>query len=768
MASDTQSASSEAEMLQPLSPLVAEHFSTGYDRLIQKLASLEKFQRTLRESQTTEESIRRGLEEVGRLIRFRVYGFYLVAEAGDFMLSSAEPAEQAPFLEEIVSTEIERGTFAWALRHTRPIIVQSPASGQQILLSALTTPARILGMFVGVLEDQDVRSAEDVQGLLSLMLLGVTYTIENHQLLSELRAYNDHLQELVDQRTAEIVKANAEVIKVNRGLQQEIEERQRREEELRHAKAAAEQAGRAKSEFLAVMSHEIRTPMSGVIGFANLLEGTNLDEEQLELVQQINVSGEQLVSLLNDLLDFSKIEAGRLHLERHTIKLRDLIAIQVKFIAARCWEKGVEVSFDVADDVPETYMGDSTRLRQIVTNLLNNALKFTDQGEITLRVSVEQSPDDPLVRHLLWSVQDTGIGIATDKIDRLFKPFSQADSSTNRRYGGTGLGLAICQKLCELMGGQIRVDSKYGEGSNFSFTLPLPAPDQESASNQVEVPKFNGRVACIVSSRANQRSILNQQLTRWGVKVEETDSDLATILNLPRPAVIDGLIIDADPLLSQMIPVVQQIRQLQPSMGTIVFCQTRAQRDEVDALHDPMLHCLLKPIAPDVLAKSLSTIWDKSLPGDSPSRATPESKPPEIEVPVVPLQILVVDDNGTNLRIGSQILQGLGHTVHQASSGAIAIQKITENDYDLVLLDINMPDMDGLQVGQLLRSGQAGERGRQVYISAWTALATVENRAACQEIGMNEFLTKPLNMSELKRVLAICAARVCEARATAA
>ena len=718
-----------------------------YEELLGKLASLETFQRQIRECEQPEKVFGIASDHLCRIVPFQQLGFWLVEpEQHEFVLGHCYPPVGTEHLQDVVREEIASGTFAWALQQTRSILVRNQRTGQDLLLSGLATRARTVGMFVGVLEPEHVRLAENSRELLSLIFLGLTYTLENFQLLGELKHYNEHLQDLVQLRTSEVIKKNADLkresadrrraetalqrsenryravvlalddgvvilnlagrvvgsnpaaarilgvtedalrevtrfetrwswigedgaalaaadiafqatlrtgmavigrvlgftddqggtrwLQVNTqplkeegeefhngavlsftditekrrveadlqkseerlryaldaaedgmwdwnvetgnliwnrryltmlgygadelpastatweklvhpddwpqvrqrldhhlsgelpvyeaeyrmqtrvggwkwvldrgrvvrrdergrplrmvGLHQDTTERRQAEEELRTAKAAAESADRAKGDFLAMMSHELRTPMNGIIGFTNLLSGSTLTREQRDYVQLVALSSKQLLSLLNDLLDFSKIEAGQLVLEKHAFSIRQLLDEVIDLASSQAREKRIDLSLQVQETLPDHIVGDSIRLRQILLNLLGNALKFTERGEVFLRLRQwegERPPGAPEgSRWFWWSVRDSGIGIPAEKQGSLFQPFIQADSSTTRKYGGTGLGLAICKRLCEAMAGRIWFESQENVGSTFHFLTPM---EERTAATSVPAP----------------------------------------------------------------------------------------------------------------------------------------------------------------------------------------------------------------------------------------------------------------------------------------
>jgi signal transduction histidine kinase len=521
----------------PTSAPVAEAF---YDNLVLKLATLEKLQRLMRVSQNEQEILQRSLGELYRIVAYQGAGFFLVSEeTGEFTLSTYAPEASVYQLQQMVKREIDAGTFAWALRQTRPIFVRDEATGMRTLMSAMSSPTRTLGMFVALVREENLRETEDIIGLIAIALLGITYTLENRLLEQEMQDYNARLRKEVEARTAELADTN-------RALRQEVLERQQREVELREAKLNAEDAVRAKTEFLSYICHEIRTPLTSIHGCASLLEMSVLSDDQKEVLRLLDLGGRQLQALLNDLLDLSKMEAGALELEEASVDVRGLVNDLTQLFSMQTKDKGVELTCGIAEGVPLMVVGDPTRLRQVLFNLFSNALKFTSKGEIVIEVEYVERQEPTNLPGLQWSIHDTGIGIAKDKLDKLFKPFIQAEKSTSRQFGGTGLGLAICKKICELMGGTIWVESGLGRGSIFRFTTALQPYTQSLLFTRAIpfVPTIAaGKRICLITQFRGQRRVLTRQLQRWGLEVIELSPEMldeatlqtchAAVLNLP-------------------------------------------------------------------------------------------------------------------------------------------------------------------------------------------------------------------------------------------
>jgi signal transduction histidine kinase/CheY-like chemotaxis protein/HPt (histidine-containing phosphotransfer) domain-containing protein len=563
-------------------------------------------------------------------------------------------------------------------------------------------------------------------------------TLAFNRMTGDLKNSYENIEQTVELRTAELQTANQK-------LEEEIIERKRTEEALKVARSVAEDASRAKSEFLATMSHEIRTPLNGVIGMTGLLLDSRLNHEQKEMAEVIRQSGEVLLSVINDILDFSKIEAGKLELEENPFELRECVESTLELLAVRAGDKNIEMVLLMDPVVPEFIVGDVTRLRQVLVNLLSNALKFTEKGEIVVNVKLSgqkpQNPDD--YHEILFSVRDTGIGIPADKLGKLFQSFSQVDASTTRKYGGTGLGLAISKHLTEMMGGTIWVESQPGAGSTFYFTLKVkPASVALKPVKELEQNVLAGKHLLIVDDNATNRQVLKMQLESWSVGSHEVVGAIEALELLRGAHSFDGVLLDMQMPDMDGVQLAQAIRENWHL--PLILLSSLGKRELPPTSAGLFTATLSKPVKASQLFNVLITVFGGTA-------LAVESKPskPTIEVLAdsLPLSILLAEDNAVNQKLGVSLLAKMGYHADLAANGQEAIEALLIRHYDVILMDVQMPEMDGLQATHYIREHLIDRP--QPYIIAMTANALKGDREACIAAGMNDYVSKPVQVQEL-------------------
>jgi signal transduction histidine kinase/DNA-binding response OmpR family regulator len=658
-----------------------------------------------------------------RLMQFQTLAFMTVDEEDfDFVLTHCEPEADRPLLRKELEFQIEEGHFVWALQQNRSLTVSPRHFDQPMILHPLVTRSNVVGMFAGALTSES-HSLSDVQSnLLTLILFNTAHAIEHSVLYRRIHDQNQNLERIVQKRT----------------------------DELRKALELAKVASVTKGQFLANMSHEIRTPLNAVIGFTDMLLETKLEEEQFDFARTVRSSGEALLSLINDILDFSKMEAGQIHLEKIDFDPEMAVYEVCKMVVPKINRKPVEVLCRIGENLPSSVKGDMHRFRQVLLNLAGNAAKFTESGEIEITIDQEEEQGDRVRLHVM--VRDTGIGIPKDELTVIFELFQQADGSTTRRYGGTGLGLSICKQISGAMGGDVWAESEPGKGSLFHFIAWFEKSENDQVKRFIS-PSFSSKKILLVDRHQARMNLMQSILESAGIRVTTLTKEEEILPTLKRS--FDG----GTPFHLCFIDIenpwgfgaAQKIRQAGMTDLFILSLSPPLERNAQKFREAGFDGFLNRPVRRDRLFQLLERRFGEEKKEEESIRIGCERDRQTKDGIKHPLRILVAEDNPVNQKMMVKILEKLGCGVDTAGNGIEAIGRIEQFAYDLVLMDCQMPEMDGYTATAEIRQRE-GPSGH-IPIIAVTAHAMAEDRKRCLKAGMDDYMSKPVQKEAVSEMI---------------